>query len=228
MPKILACCLLVLLGAPCLAATTYKWVDERGQVHFTDTPPVGVAYEVIAGPPRPSEHAPAVTPVPVTPVAGAPPDASQGPANRPAVAPAAPSPRDDGKCVDALYQVDLLGQKRRVFKPGPDGTRHYIDDADRPAEIERLGRQRDENCSDDPAERKAQELRAGQLMQSLSPDCQSAREDLQDMQSPSTRTPESEIERKRQYVKDHCPGEDRTDLWMADWMFHKRQMLMKE
>jgi hypothetical protein len=48
------------------------------------------------------------------------------------------------------------------------------------------------------------------------------------MQSPSTRTPESEIERKRQYVKDHCPGEDRTDLWMADWMFQKRQMLMKE
>jgi hypothetical protein len=29
-------------------------------------------------------------------------------------------------------------------------------------------------------------------------------------------------------VKDHCPGENRTDLWMADWMFHKRQMLMKD
>jgi hypothetical protein len=223
-----ASCLLVLLCAPCLAATTYKWVDERGQVHFTDSPPVGVAYEVIAGPSRPSEHAPAMTPSHVTPAAGTPPDPTHGTAKSTAVVPVATDSRDDGKCVDALYQINLLGEKRRVFKPGPGGTRHYIDDADRPAEIERLGRQRDENCSTDPAERKAQDLRADQLMQSLSPDCQSAREDLQDMQSPSTRTPDSEIERKRQYVSDHCPGEDRTDLWMADWMFHPRPMPPKQ
>jgi hypothetical protein len=228
MRNITASCLLVLLCAPCLAATTYKWVDERGQVHFTDAPPVGVAYEVIPGPSRPSEHAPAIAPSAAVPAAGASPAPTPGTATSPAAAPVVTHSRDDGKCVDALYQIELLGEKRRVFKPGPDGTRDYIDDVDRPGEIERLGRQRDENCSADPAERKAQDLRADQLMQSLSPDCQSAREDLQDMQSPSTRTPDSEIERKRQYVRDHCPGEDRTDLWMADWMFHPRQMPLKE
>jgi hypothetical protein len=228
MRNITASCLLVLLCTPCLAATTYKWVDERGQVHFTDAPPVGVAYEIIAGPSRSPEHAAAMPSSPVSAATGTPPGPVPVAAKGTAAVPPVIHSRDDGKCVDALYQINLLGEKRRVFKPGPDGTRDYIDDADRPAEIERLGRQRDENCSADPAERKAQDLRADQLMESLSPDCQSAREDLQDMQSPSTRTPASEIERKRQYVSDHCPGEDRTDLWMADWMFHQRQMPPKE
>ena len=31
-------------------ATTYKWVDDWGQVHYTDQPPPGVQYEIVAMP----------------------------------------------------------------------------------------------------------------------------------------------------------------------------------
>jgi hypothetical protein len=211
--------LLALALAPCALATTYKWVDEHGQVHYADTPPEGIAYEIVAPPHQPPAPPPPVaTPATVTPEAAA---AQHVPAAEPVATPAP----DDGKCVDALYQIALLGEKRRAFRPGPNVTRIYIEDRDRPAEIERLSRERDANCSSDPELRQSQQLRADQLMQTLSPDCQSAREKLEDMLSPSTRTPDSEIERQRIYLQDHCPGPGRSDLWMADWMFVRRRVV---
>jgi hypothetical protein len=205
--------LAVLAIAPCAIATTYKWMDERGQVHYSDTPPSGVTYEIVpaphhvAAPPPPEATQPATVPdstAPAQPVATAEPAVTAAP--------------DDGKCVDALYQIALLGEKRRAFKPGPNDTRISIEDRDRPAEIERLSRQRDENCSDEQATRMSQQQRAAELMQTLSPDCQSAREKLEMMLDPSTRTPDADIERQRNYLQDHCPGAGRNDLWMADWM----------
>jgi hypothetical protein len=211
--------LLALALAPCALATTYKWVDEHGQVHYGDTPPAGIVYEIVAPPHQPPAPPPPVAmPATVIPEAAVP---QQVPA---AESVATPGP-DDGKCVDALYQIALLGEKRRIFKLGPNDTRIYIEDRDRPAEIERLARQRDENCSDDQATRMSQQARAAQLMQTLSPDCQSAREKLDDMLSPSTRTPDSEIERQRNYLQQHCPGPGRSDLWMADWMFVRRRVV---
>lgn len=35
------------------AERTYKWVDEKGQVHYGGTPPPGIKAEQIAGPPPP-------------------------------------------------------------------------------------------------------------------------------------------------------------------------------
>lgn len=49
-------------SAPGLAGTTYKWVDERGHVHFSDTPPAKTPYETV-------ETAPAQSMSPPTPVA---------------------------------------------------------------------------------------------------------------------------------------------------------------
>jgi hypothetical protein len=217
----LLCALLALPVASCFAGTTYRWVDEQGQVHYADTPPAGRAYETVAEPPHPAATPPSVTSPSVNP-SGATAEPVRDPDGQRVVAPASKPTADDARCVDALYQIALLNEKRRAFKPGPGGTRVYIDDADRPAELERLGRERDENCSSDAATRKSQDLRADELMQGLSPDCQSAREKVLDAQSPSTRTPPSDIERYRAYVGEHCPGEDRSDLWMADWMFVNR------
>ena len=206
--------LLALAIAPCAVATTYKWVDERGQAHYSDTPPSGVTYQIVPDPHHvPAPPPPAAAQAPAVPASAAPPQPT--PTAEPAVSP----PADDGKCVDALYQIALLGEKRRAFKPGPNETRMYIEDRDRPAEIERLSRQRDENCSDEQATRMSQQRRAAELMQTLSPDCQSAREKMENMLDPSTRTPDSDIERQRAYLQQHCPGAGRDDLWMADWMF---------
>jgi transposase len=122
--------LTLVLLIPLLLGTTYKWVDRQGQVHYTDTPPpAGTDYEVVAAPHSP----PAVAP-------GAPPAAPQSlPAvpSPPAVPEAAPAARDDGSCVDALYQLEVLAGQWRVYKPGPGDDRSYLHDRDRPAEIER-------------------------------------------------------------------------------------------
>jgi hypothetical protein len=210
--------LLVLAGiAPAASADVYRWVDASGQVHYSDTPPVGIRYEVVRTP----ASAPAPPPEPsAAPSQGAAPTAAAPAQPEPKRAVAAPA--DDQACVDALYQVALLSEKRRAFRPGPGGTRTYLEDAARPAELERLGRERDANCSDDPETRKSQERRAAELAVTLSPDCQTSRGKLELMLDPHTRTPESEVERQREYLRTHCPGEDRTDLWLADWMVVQR------
>ncbi len=58
--------------------------------------------------------------------------------------------RDDTRCVDALFKLEVLAGDWKVYKPGPGNHRTYLDDRDRPAEIERLSRERDANCSDEP------------------------------------------------------------------------------
>jgi hypothetical protein len=213
--RLLAVVALACIG-PVVTADTYKWVDASGQVHYSDTPPAGIPYEVIRTPtstpatpaePLP-ERPPVVSPAGTVPVQRAPQHAGTS---------AADSARDRA-CVDALYQSALLNEKRRAYRPGPGGTRTYLADDARPAELERLARERDANCSDDPATRSSQERRAAELGVTLSPDCQTSRGKLDLMLDPASRTPDSEIERQRDYLKEHCPGEDRADLWMADWM----------
>ena len=73
--------LMLILLAPLMLGTTFKWIDRQGQVHYTDTPPpAGTAYEVITAPHTPS------------PVLQAP------PAVAPAALPAAPPPHRRAAC----------------------------------------------------------------------------------------------------------------------------------
>jgi hypothetical protein len=203
--------LTLVLLIPLLLGTTYKWVDRQGQVHYTDIPPpAGTDYEVVAAPHSP----PAVAP-------GAPPAAPQSlPAvpSPPAVPEAAPAARDDGSCVDALYQLEVLAGQWRVYKPGPGDDRSYLHDRDRPAEIERLARERDANCSEDPAALDAQQQRAGELFQALSPECREAREKFENMQRPTARTAPSHIENQQAFIAARCPDVSREGVWLADWI----------
>jgi hypothetical protein len=124
----------------------------------------------------------------------------------------------DSDCVDALYQVAVLEQQRPVFKQATDGTRRYLDDADRPAELARLRALRDANCSDDPETRESQQQRAEELMAALSRQCAEARDKLAAYEDPATHTPDDQIERQRAFVERHCRGGERTDLWLGDWI----------
>lgn len=199
------------IGTNVGAATTYKWVDRDGQVHLSDTPPQGMPYEVIVTPdraPAPPPQTPS-RPAPPTPAAPAPPTAPTSPSDE---------ARRDAACVDALYQVELLGQQRPVFRQAPDGTRVYLADADRPAELQRLLRERDANCSDDPAVRAAQQRRSNELMISLSRQCAEARDKLANYEDPDTHTPDDVIERQRARVEQYCRGSERLDLWLGDWI----------
>jgi len=124
----------------------------------------------------------------------------------------------DRACVDALYQITLLNERRPVFKQAADGSRRYIEDSERPAELARLQRVRDQTCSDDPTTRRSQEQGAGQLMFAMSPGCADARDKLANYEDPATHTPDSQIERQRAFVEQKCRGGERIDLWRGDWI----------
>lgn len=217
---------LILLGivllVPCLLGTTYQWTDAQGQVHFTDTPPpAGVTYEAVAAPHTPSPP-PAAHPV-ANPVVESPaPAAVPPPQVDKSAAAFTVAVQNDERCVEALFQLELLVGKFKVYK-GPDDARRYLDEKDRPAEIRRLTSERDASCSKDPKLQGSQERRAAQLFQTLHPDCREQREKLKNMQRPSARSSPGDVEEQRQYVTNFCPeipGVDaRTDLWRADWVW---------
>ena len=202
--------------APALMGTTYKWVDARGQVHFTDTPPpAGAAYEVIAGPHSPPAPPPAPAAVRSVPAA-----AAEAP---PQIVPdVAAGARDDGRCVDALFQLQVLHGDWKVYKAGPGDERDYLDDRDRPAEIERLARERDAACSDDPDTLASQWTRASDLFQAMSPDCREAREKLLNLQRPTAKSAPSDIEKQQAWIAAHCPDVQRDGVWLADWRYVQR------
>lgn len=203
---------LLVVAIPAADADTYRWIDKQGQVHYTDTPPPqGVPYDVIKAP----AHRAAPPPPPSTPPALQPAPPSPPPKPAPAVPPDDTAARDSA-CVDALYQIALLNEKQPVYKPLAGGKRHYIDDPERPAEIERLQALRDANCSEDSATIQAQQRRARDLMFAMSRNCLEALDKLANYEDPATRTPNDQIERQRAFVAQYCRGAERTDLWRGD------------
>jgi len=129
---------------------------------------------------------------------------------------------DDARCVDALFQLQVLQGDWKVYKAGPGDERSYLSDRDRPAEIERLARERDGHCSDDPGVLASQQRRASELFQAMSPDCREAREKLVNLQRPTARSAPSDIDKQRAWIAAHCPGPQRDDLWLADWRYPRR------
>lgn len=204
--------LTLILLVPLLLGSTFKWTDEQGQVHYSDSPPpAGTAYEVVATPHSPPalEQVPPTVPAAVLPAV---------PPSSPVAPKVAVAARDDDRCVDALYQLQVLDGQWRVYRPGPGAERTYLHDRDRPAEIERLSLERDDNCSDDPAVLDSQRRRADALFQALGPVCREAREKLENMQRPTARTAPSHIENQQAFIAARCPDLSRDGVWLQDWI----------
>ncbi|MBP6106497.1 MAG: DUF4124 domain-containing protein [Steroidobacteraceae bacterium] len=213
-----------ILLLPLLLGTTYKWVDPQGQVHFSDSPPpAGTAYEVVATPRSPS--ATPTAPSASQPARAAPEAVPAGAAasSSHSVAATAGASRDDARCIDALFQLEVLAGDWNVYKPGPGNDRTYLNDRDRPAEVARSSGERDANCSDEPEVLASQKQRAKDLFEALSPRCREAREKLQNLQRPTAHGTPSDIERQQSYIAAHCPDVSRDDVWLADWIWVRRR-----
>lgn len=52
----LSCCCLALFTAITVHADVYKWLDDDGQVIYSQTPPADSNYEMIEAPPPPAMH----------------------------------------------------------------------------------------------------------------------------------------------------------------------------
>ena len=120
-------------------------------------------------------------------------------------------------CPQALEQLTTLNTGVPVYKFTAPDHRHFLDDADRPAEIARLQKAAGASCSAYPKEKAQQEAEAARLHAALSPECATERDTLAAMEKPGSRESPQTIAEKRKLVAANCPALDTTNLWLMQW-----------
>ena len=120
-------------------------------------------------------------------------------------------------CPQVLEQIATLQTLTPVYRLTSGDKRHYISDADRPAELARLQALAAASCSKDPKERAAQQVEADRLHVELSPECAVARDELAAMEAPNSREPADTLAQKRRLVAAKCPTVNHRNLWLIKW-----------
>ena len=116
----------VLACAASAEAAIYKWVDEKGVTHYSETPPEGQAARQLSV--GSSSGAPSTEPAPAAPTAAAPAPAAA------ADTPEAIQKRTDdwkGFCVIAQRNVTALESPDPVFQKNKEGTELALTDEQR-------------------------------------------------------------------------------------------------
>jgi len=134
------------LAAAPLAAETYKWVDETGKTHFSDTPPPDRKADRITVKPQMPEDAAAAAKSrdwqTQLQESGVRRYREQQQAERDA--------RDHrvaaSKCTTAGRELDLYRNRRRLVRTGPDGQKQFVDDKERAAAVEAAQGKVDKFC----------------------------------------------------------------------------------
>lgn len=118
-------------------------------------------------------------------------------------------------CVDALEQVTALEIVAPAYKLVGTGSRLYLDDADRPAEIARLQKVVSTSCSNEASQaRQSEQVEAARLYIARSPECALERDKLSMMEKPSSGEARSSIEEQRKLVAEHCPTVPTENVWL--------------
>lgn len=216
--------LLILIAAFTLAQV-YKWVDDKGNVHFGDKPPEKAGIEKLVLPEGPSQEE---------------------------IEAAEESRREDlelrksrdkvqeyqereswgkdygedlmsearfSRCVEARYQLLVLERRGRAFKLRPNWTRGYLEDVDRPVEISRLDKLVKEHCDTDTKSVQQQNVRILEIKDALNIRCIAAREKLQKSKDPAANIDKRKVNEAKQYIELQCPDTELHDLWIGDWIF---------
>ena len=222
---------LLVIGLLCAAhasAEIYRWVDEDGTTHYGDCPPPDCVYEEVELPAGPSEAQIEAAEKKLRDTLEAR-RASEAAAKARAESGSLEEQQREAarterlqKCAEAIYQLALLHQKRRVFRERADGSRLYLENEDRPGEIARIERLRDEFCSDEPADREEQIERANEIGVALSRRCTAARETLEGMQQPGADPSADRLKDYSTYVEAFCPAIESEHLWLGDWIVVRR------
>jgi hypothetical protein len=220
--------LLYVMVAAIALAQVYKWVDEKGNVHFGDQPPDAAGVEQLTLPEGPSQEEieSAQERLRATLESRKARDKAREDRQREARSEAyADDLREDARfnrCVEARYQVLILGEHVRVFKLQRDWTRRYLENADRPAELARLRKVVDELCETDSVSVKNQDQRIREIDQALSIRCIAARERLHQGEDPAAGIDKRQLIEAEEYVASNCPERKMHDLWIRDWIFVQR------
>ena len=142
-------CASSLLASPAALASDglYKWIDDKGVVHYSDTPPVGKAARKIGASPQP--HL----------------DNSQAPPHsrswqeqlqesnerrfreeKNQQAQQKKAQEAESKCSQARRALESLKQERPLYRMGKDGERIYMEDDERGRFADQWQKQADTYC----------------------------------------------------------------------------------
>ena len=218
--------LLLVLIATFALAQIYPWIDKEGKVHFGDHPPEGSEVEEVILPEGPSDEEveAAWEKLLIMLESRQARDAAVASKNESDLIEDQREADRFKQCVDAIYHLELLNQKRRVFKFQADGSRLYLENEDRPDEIYRFTLLKDEYCSTDPSAQKKQYTRAYEIGVALSRRCAAARETLAKMQRAGANPHEEKFAGHIIYVEAFCPIIETDDPWLGDWiLINKRR-----
>ena len=140
--SLLWACLAALAVPAALGAGIYKWVDEAGVTHYSESPPEGRASTTLKPPPPPSGG-----------IVGDPTPKSwqekeqafqrrraerDEAESRRAVKDAADRVAREHRCRNAQSRLYVLQRPRPVYRINAKGEREYLDDDARAAEIDRV------------------------------------------------------------------------------------------
>jgi hypothetical protein len=125
------------------------------------------------------------------------------------------------QCVDALEQIAALKQLAPAYKQLDGDERHYLDDADRPAEIARLQKIVSASCSTATQARAAEEAEAGRLLVARSPECAFERDKLSAMERPDSREAPASVTAQRKLVSEQCPLVEQRDVWLLQMVWSR-------
>ena len=211
--------LLILFVTVFAGAQVYKWVDEKGQVHFGDRPPQAQSTEEVALPEGPSEEESEKAKDDLYNTL----ESRRVREEHLQDAKAERQKRKDMEiaqkderfkaCVRAMQQSEALKLKARIFKLNSDWSRAYLENKDRPKEVARFAEQVKANCKTD-AQSQEQQFSAGILIsRALNIKCVNARVALTTKELDVVS--ESEFQ---EYVGANCPEIDPRGYWIADWI----------
>jgi hypothetical protein len=210
-------------------AEVYKWVDEEGVTQFGDCPPTDCVYEELAIPKGPSEEEIEAAEERTREILEARKAREAAEKEKQESASLEKQQQEQlraerlQKCAEAIYQLDLLDQKRRIFKLQTDGSRQYLENDERAVEISRITALKDHYCSTDPIDQKEQLELAQELSSALSRRCAAARGTLENMQQPGANPIKEKLESYQAYVEAFCPAIGSDDLWLGDWIIIRKQ-----
>ncbi len=135
--------LLCLVPLHMAAATAYKWIDENGETHYSQSPPTATKAEVIKTPTSPAD-APAPEQKPANTAAQKPVDTKQPLDNKAKAEDAAVRAEN---CASASKDLETLQNSPRVTVKNKDGLYHRLNDEERKARIEETQKRVDEFCA---------------------------------------------------------------------------------
>lgn len=146
----LAACLgllLLSLNAPA-QGSLYKWVDEKGVVHYSDTPPPGKAAGKLKAAPQPPLDGSTQTPQRSRDWQEQLQDSNERRFQDEKKQKEAQQKAQEAeqKCQRARNALDSLKQERPLYRVGKEGERNFMEDEERRRLIDGWQQQADANC----------------------------------------------------------------------------------